>query len=90
MFAKHLIEGGKIDVARARGRVQKPDAIASDGRDGGRGPRLRQKAAYSRYKYAAPHAPLPDGAKSRPALLFLILSDITLSSVTQRKDHVRS
>jgi len=84
-----LPEGGKIDVARARGRVEKPDAIASDGRDSGRGPRLRKKAAYSRYKYASPHAPFPDGAKSRPALLYLTLSNITLSSATQRKDHVQ-
>ena len=89
MLEKHLLEGGKIDVTLAGGRVQKPDTIAFDGRDSRRGPRLRKKAAYSRYKYAAPHAPHTDGAKSRPALLFLILSDITLSSATQRKDHVR-
>src|SRR5260370_13583984 len=50
------MEGGKIEGARARGRVQKPDAIASDRRDGGRGPRLRKKGSYSRYKYASPHA----------------------------------
>src|SRR5260370_10751903 len=45
-----------MDVARARGRVQNPDAIASDRRDGGRGARLRKKGSYSRYKYASPHA----------------------------------
>jgi len=63
MLEKHLLEGGKIDVARARGRVQKSDAIASDRRDRGRGPRLRKKAAYSRYKCASPHAPFHDAAK---------------------------
>jgi hypothetical protein len=60
MFEKHLLESGKIDVARARGRVQKPDAIASDGRRSGR-PWLRKKASDSRYKYASPHAPFPEG-----------------------------
>jgi hypothetical protein len=44
---KRLLEGGKIDVALAWGRVQNPDTVASDGRDSRRGPRLRKKACYS-------------------------------------------
>jgi hypothetical protein len=63
MLEKHLLEGGKIDVTLAGGRVQKPDTIASDGRDSRRGPRLRKKASYSRYKCASPHAPFNDAAK---------------------------
>jgi hypothetical protein len=43
MLEKHLLEGGKIDVTLAGGRVQKPDTIASDRRDSRRGPRLRKK-----------------------------------------------
>jgi hypothetical protein len=62
---KHLVKGREIDISLARGCVQEPDAIASDGRDSRRDPRLRKKASYSRYECASSHAHIPDENRPR-------------------------